>query len=68
MVSYGLYIPDTYMTAKKIPGKDDGAQDMAVRAAKDIIVADDEIHTIMIVGKYRDSRNTNYCNFRKGQY
>lgn len=150
IVSYGLYIPNTYMTAKDIsektlgvwtedaiknklgitkksvPGKDDGTQEMAVRAAKDalqrgsvdplsidvilcvgeewkefplttsalyvqgqigadnawgidiqnrccttccaikiakdMLIADDEIHTIMIVGGYRNGDFIDYSD------
>lgn len=79
IVSYGLYIPDTYITAKDIsdktsgvwsedavknklgitkkaiPGKDDGTQEMAVRAAKDALKRGDvdplSIDVILCIGE-----------------
>lgn len=79
ILSYGLYIPETYMTAgeiatatngvwsedaviqklgivkKPIPGKDDGTQAMAVRAAKDALergnVDPKSIDVILCIGE-----------------
>lgn len=96
IVSYGIYLPETYMTAKEIadatkgvwaeeavidklgivkkpvPGPDDGTQEMGVRAAKDALkrgnINPEDIDVILCIGEeWKEYPLTTSATYIQGQ-